>query len=102
VSPRPPVLKLDGHQAYPRLIIGQDLLHLFLDFAGHGRSPHGQDVAPQPVPHHAAHNSFRDVAKSFALLTDIEKKAHGVLDSVLHNPLDIDDVEIAGENERLA
>ncbi len=76
-------------------------MHFLLDFTGHGDPPYSQDITSHPVADYAAHDGLGDGAESLLLFTDLEKIEDWIFHSELNDPLNVDDVEVPGQHQRL-
>ena len=96
------VLQLDGADRDAHVEGVQDLLQLDLGPGGHLHALLGQHVAAQAVAHDAPHHGLADVADRRRRVAHAVEPGVGVADPVLHDPLDVDHLEVAGQHQRLA
>ena len=62
---------------------------------------YGQHIAPDAIADHAAHHRLRQIAQRPGRFPHAVQIANRIADSILHDPLDLDDVQIAGQHQRL-
>ena len=77
------------------------LLDLVARQCGDRHARGGQHLAAEAVADHPAHHRLADVAQGAVRIALLVEVFHRVGDAVLHHPLDIDDVEIARQHQRL-
>jgi hypothetical protein len=95
------VLKLDRADlnAHPERV--EDLLQLDLRLRGDLDALLGEHVTAEIVPDDAAHHGLVDVADRRDRIAYAVQEFVGVSDAILHDPFDVDHLEIAGQHQRL-
>src|SRR5690606_15941074 len=94
---------LQLHRDYADAVV--ILVHRFLDLVARVArdidAGYRQDLAAYPVTDDAPHHRLRDVSQGLRRVPHAVQELDRVLDPVLHDPLDLNDVQVPGQHQRL-